>query len=174
MKTSSTRVIFKKGDRKSLKNWRPISLLNVDYKICSKAISIRLSKVLEYIVDPDQTCAVPGRKISSNLHALRDILDYIERTGETGILRATACKYEESSDRTKILDFFLFHPKNPFGELLSKIVLKSSIALLFLRKIEKLKISDGRRLTPRKMMEIRAISSSSFTKTESNPDLPLC
>lgn len=67
-------------------------------------------------------------------------------------LRATACKYEESSDRTKILDFFLFHPKNPFGELLSKIVLKSSIALLFLRKIEKLKISDGRRLTPRKMM----------------------
>lgn len=86
MKTSSTRVVFKKGDRKSLKNWRPISLLNVDYKICSKAISIRLSKVLEYIVDPDQTCAVPGRKISSNLHALRDILDYIERTGETGIL----------------------------------------------------------------------------------------
>jgi len=63
-------------------------------------------------------------------------------------LRATACKYEESSDRTKILDFFLFHPKNPFGELLSKIVLKSSIALLFLRKIEKLKISDERPLDP--------------------------
>ena len=61
-----------------------ISLLNVDYKVCSKAISIRLSKVLEYIVNPDQICAVPGRKISSNLHALRDILDYIER--KTGIL----------------------------------------------------------------------------------------
>jgi len=86
MKTSNTHVIFKKGDQKSLKNWRPIPLLNVDYKICSQAISVHLSKVLQFIVDPDQTCSVPGREISSSLHALRDTLDYINCTGETGIL----------------------------------------------------------------------------------------
>ena len=86
MKTSNTRVIFKKGDRKNLKNWRPISLLNVNYKICSKVLSLRLSKVLEFIIDPDQPCSVPGRKITSNLHILRDVLDYIDRTNETGIL----------------------------------------------------------------------------------------
>ena len=63
MKTSNTRIIFKKGDRKNLKSWRPISLLNVDYKICSKVLSLRLSKVLEFIVDPDQTCSVPRRRI---------------------------------------------------------------------------------------------------------------
>ena len=97
MKTSNTRVIYKKGDRKSLKNWRPISLLNVDYKICSKAISIRLSKVLEFIVDPDQTCSVPGRKISVNLHTLRDILDYLDRTGEAGIL--VSLDQEKAFDR---------------------------------------------------------------------------
>ena len=85
-KTSHTRVIFKKGDRKNLKNWRPISLLNVGYKICSKAISLRLSKVLHLIIDPDQTYSVPGRTIASNLHILRDILDYIDRTDETAIL----------------------------------------------------------------------------------------
>ena len=97
MKTSNTRVIYKKGDRKSLKNWRPISLLNVDYKICSKAISIRLSKVLEFILDPDQTCSVTGRKISANLHTLRDILDYLDRTGETGIL--VSLDQEKAFDR---------------------------------------------------------------------------
>ena len=97
MRTSNTRVIFKKGDRKALKNWRPISLLNIDYKICSKAISVRLSKVLDFIVDPDQTCSVPGRKISSNLHVLRDILDYIDRTSETGIL--VSLDQEKAFDR---------------------------------------------------------------------------
>ena len=53
MKTSNTHVICKKGDRKSLKKWRPISLVNVGYKVCSKAISVRLSKVLDFIADPD-------------------------------------------------------------------------------------------------------------------------
>ena len=86
MKTSNTRLVFKKGDRKNLKNWRPISLLNVDYKICSKALSSRLSRVLEKIVTPDQTCSVPGRSISSNLVMLRDMLDYIDRTDEPGII----------------------------------------------------------------------------------------
>ena len=51
-----------------------------------KAISVRLSKGLEFIVNSDQTCSFPRQKISSNLHTLRDILDYIDRTGETGIL----------------------------------------------------------------------------------------
>ena len=91
MKTSTTRLVYKKDDRKNLKNWRPISLLNVDYKICSKAISLRLSKVLDSIVDPDHTCSVPGRSIASNLFLL-----HIERTGETGIL--------VSLDQEKVFD----------------------------------------------------------------------
>ena len=41
MKTSNTRLVFKKDDQKSLKNWWPISLLNVDYKICLK-LSLRV------------------------------------------------------------------------------------------------------------------------------------
>ena len=114
MKTSNTRLVFKKGDRKSLKNWRPISLLNVDYKICSKALSSRLSLVLEKIVPPDQTCSVPGRSISSNLVMLRDMLDYIDRTDEPGIL--ISLDQEKAFDRVdrsflmNLLQHFGFGP----------------------------------------------------------------
>ena len=67
MQGSVTRLIFKKDDPKNLKNWRPISLLNVDYKILSKALTNRLSKVLGSIVNEDQTCSVSGRTVFDNL-----------------------------------------------------------------------------------------------------------
>ena len=37
-------LIFKKGDRTRLKNWRPITLLTTDYKILTKALATRLTK----------------------------------------------------------------------------------------------------------------------------------
>ena len=37
-----------------------------NYRIISKVLTSRLSKVLEFIVNPDQTCSVPGRSIFSN------------------------------------------------------------------------------------------------------------
>ena len=86
MTSSVTRLLFKKGDRKDLKNWRPISLLNADYKICSKALANRVATVLPSILNIDQTCSVPGRTIYTNLSLLRDVLDYVSITQETGIL----------------------------------------------------------------------------------------
>ena len=87
MKVSVTRLIYKKrGDIKHLKNWRPISLLNVDYKIISKAITTRLSSFMHHIVSPDQSCSVPGRSIFSNVTLLCDILNHIEQTNESAIL----------------------------------------------------------------------------------------
>ena len=86
MKSCVTHLVHKKDDKRCLKNWRPIFLLNVHYQISSKAISLRLSKVLDSVIDPDQTCSVPGRSIVSNLQLIRDTLDCIDRTAETGIL----------------------------------------------------------------------------------------
>ena len=100
LQTSVTRFIFKKrGDVKDLKNGRPISLLNTDYKILSKVITLRLSRVLGSLVDPDQTCSVPGRSITSNVTLLRDVLDYIEPTNESGIL--VSLDQEKAFDRVK-------------------------------------------------------------------------
>ena len=77
MKESVTRPIFKKGNRKDLKNWRPISLLNTDYKLGSKVLANRLAKVLQSIVNTDQTCLVHGRTIFNNLVLIRETLQYI-------------------------------------------------------------------------------------------------
>ena len=46
-------------------------------------------------------------------------------------LRATDRKYQKSHDRQEISDFILFHLNVPFGELFSKITIKSSTALSF-------------------------------------------
>ena len=86
MKASLTRLVFKRDDRRCLKNWRPISLLNSDYKIGSKALSLRLSKVLGSFINTDQTCSFWHRSIFSNLTLLRDTLHFIDWSGETGIL----------------------------------------------------------------------------------------
>ena len=64
---------FKKGDRLDARNWRPISLLNIDYKIAARAIAGRLLKVIHLVVEKDQTCGVPGRYIGENVAFLRDV-----------------------------------------------------------------------------------------------------
>ena len=52
------RLIYKKDDKRLAKNWRPISLLNCDYKLASKIITDRLKQVMPSIVHSDQTCSV--------------------------------------------------------------------------------------------------------------------
>ena len=69
-------LIFKKGEKKDLKNWRPISLLCVDYKIGTRALAAQLQKVLSSVLHEDQTCGVPGRSIFSNLYLIRDLIEY--------------------------------------------------------------------------------------------------
>ena len=71
-----------KNDQLYLKNWRPISLLNIDYKIGAKALTNRLQNVL----NPDQTCNVPGRSILDNLYLICDSYEYIFPQRGTSIL----------------------------------------------------------------------------------------
>ena len=53
----------KDKDRRLIKNLRPISLVNVDVKIGSKAIAKRLEKVLPHIIHQNQNAFVKGRNI---------------------------------------------------------------------------------------------------------------
>ena len=44
-----------------LKNWRPVSLLNVDYKIATKTTALRSEKILPTLIHPCQSGYVEGR-----------------------------------------------------------------------------------------------------------------
>lgn len=69
-------LVFKADDRTLLKNWRPISLLCVDYKIGSRAIAGRLLCVIDKVVSPDQSAGVPGRFIGEKVAYARDAIQY--------------------------------------------------------------------------------------------------
>ena len=107
-------VLHKKDDPLETKNWRPISLLNVDYKIATRAISGRLLGVLGSIIGPDQTSGVPGRTISENLSLIRDLLEYVDR--EKLPLALLSLDQEKAFDRVdwgfliRILSSFNFGP----------------------------------------------------------------
>ena len=76
---ATIKCLKKKGDITDVKNWRPLSLLNVDYKILAKALSLRLIKFLPSVISEEQTCSVRGRKIHFNLLTLRDCVEIAER-----------------------------------------------------------------------------------------------
>ena len=65
-------------DTSFLENWRPISLLNVDYKITTKAIANRVKKVLPKIIHNSQTGFLKGRYIGENIRLLFELLEHAE------------------------------------------------------------------------------------------------
>jgi hypothetical protein len=66
----------KDTDRSLLSNWRPVSLLNTDYKIISKTLVNRLKRLANRFISNSQNSAVPGRSIYDTLHLLRNVFDY--------------------------------------------------------------------------------------------------
>ena len=64
-----------KKDTQSLKNWRPVSLLNVDYKIATKTIALRIEKVL-HTFDQSFSNRLYKRKVHRRKHQLDYIMEY--------------------------------------------------------------------------------------------------
>ncbi|KAL9961988.1 hypothetical protein ACROYT_G031039 [Oculina patagonica] len=69
-----------------LKNWRPITLLNCDYKIAAKAIGNRIKRVLPKIIDNDQSGFLKGRSIAENILLIDGIINFADNTNKPGLL----------------------------------------------------------------------------------------
>ena len=73
-------LLFKKGDKRNLDNWRPISLLNVDYKIATRALAKRLQNVIPKIISFDQMGFIKKRSATENIRLVQDLLDFCSHT----------------------------------------------------------------------------------------------
>ena len=86
LKTAVVTLLYKKDKKDYLKNYRPISLTNYDYKIIAFVLTARLQKVIDDIISKSQTAYIKSRFIGSNMKVICDLIDYCEKFQASGIL----------------------------------------------------------------------------------------
>ena len=108
-------LLEKKGkDKRLIKNWRPISLINVDTKIISKTLAKWLEPILPDLIHCNQNAYVKGRSIFDAVRTIDDVLEYTKHTKFSGIL--IAIDFEKAFDSIdhkylfKVLHAFNFGP----------------------------------------------------------------
>lgn len=79
-------LLPKKKDQRFLNNKRPITLLNVIYKIGAKAMQKRLTPVLQQIISPQQYAFLSGQNIHHSLIMLGEMLSQGESSREEHVL----------------------------------------------------------------------------------------
>ncbi|TFY61694.1 hypothetical protein EVJ58_g4350 [Rhodofomes roseus] len=103
--------LYKKKDRRDIANYRPITLLNTDYKLYTRILATRLAPVASTIIHNDQAGFLPGRKISDQTQLCRVMVDYAEATEENGAI--IALDQEKAYD--KILHGYLWTTLEAMG-----------------------------------------------------------
>ena len=76
--------------------FRPISLLNVIFKIITKALARRVAIVANRIIKDDQTAFIKGRYIGENVRLALDIINFAQENKTQGLL--LFCDWEKAYD----------------------------------------------------------------------------
>ncbi len=104
-------IYKEKGERTKVVNYRPITLLNTDYKLLSKTLAVRLAVVAPEIINSAQAGFVPGRKISNHTQLARLMMTWAEANDEDGAI--VALDQEKAYD--KVAHDYLWRVLERFG-----------------------------------------------------------
>ena len=111
MRQAVITCIYKKGDIEDITNWRPISLLNYDYKIFTKILATKMQPSLNDIIGTEQTAAIRGRTIIENLQLNRDIISYANLNN----LEASIITLDQEKAFDRVDRHFLLKALRKFG-----------------------------------------------------------
>ena len=113
LQTQSIISLLPKKDKDVLdiNNWRPVSLLNVDYKIATKTIANRIKGFLHKIISPNQTGFLKGRYIGENVRIIQEIIENVNSQDKSGLILFT--DFQKAFD--SIDHKFMFESLNQMG-----------------------------------------------------------
>lgn len=88
MRMGIVTLIHKGGGKPadSLSSYRPITLLNTDYKLLARVLVSRLTRMVDAVVDATQTAFLPGRWIGDNVLHHLEAVDYCQATSTPGCI----------------------------------------------------------------------------------------
>ena len=104
--------IYKKKEADDIANYRPITILNMDYKILTKAIATRLTDIVPSTIHPDQGGFIRGRSIFDQIDQITTTINFAKLKKINGAI--VALDQEKAYDKIthpyiwKILEKFAF------------------------------------------------------------------
>lgn len=89
-------TIFKSGDPHSPSNYRPITLLNVDYRLLAKVLASRLSSPLSRVIGFEQTAFLPSRRLGDSVLFYQSVDALLRFEKRNALL--VLCDFEKAYD----------------------------------------------------------------------------
>jgi hypothetical protein len=93
-------LIPKEMGARSMKKYRPISLCNCNFKIFSKVLTLRLGKIANRLISPQQTTFIGGRYILESVVVAHEVVHNIDKGKNPGVV--LKLDYEKAYDRVNI------------------------------------------------------------------------
>jgi hypothetical protein len=95
-------LIPKENEARSMKKFRPISLLNCSFKIFTKVLTNRLAKIIDRLISYHQSAFIRGRFILESVVTAHEVIHEVHKNKDKGLV--LKLDYEKAYDKVN-LDF---------------------------------------------------------------------